>query len=1374
MYQETLLPKLQSEHKRMLKKILFLIIYLILPIEVGATTGQCSNTFTNSLNGVFTNSTVNFTCGASLSSPTSTVLSLVNVNNPTGNCTKTCASANCSALGVPVNIINPTFQTSNSTTDLNAAGNGTLTYFGNAGVTNYRNITVASGGYLAGNPPAGTPAIVSNITVGANAYLAFEPGDYWINNLTMDPTATIVTYSATQGSIRLFVNGSITIPNSVTLYGSSSLFIYSNQNVTINSGFNVPGVIYAQNKLNLLSNASITGAAVANMTNLAAGATITYNASTIAGIDYSTICDAPPSNTATSFNLVHTPANTNCNSVNVTVNAKYNSNQSINYIKTIVLDTQTGSGDWSLVTGNGTFNQATANNGVATYTYDLSDNAQAVFSLAMTSYPATVTLNAYEQSTPTIKTDGTDGSISFTCGVVANSCTNVFKAATQTNSSGSAKVVFGCGAQSLSNTSTILPTVGITNPNNSCAKTCGTANCTASGTATGTISPGTFQTSAGGTALTISSPTTIGTTSSSNTEFGNITVNGTTLNFADHSSVGTNYYHMNTLTLAANSIVNFLPGDYWINTLSVTGTNVQFNVVGTGTARIYINTATSINQKILWNTNNSISNPAQSLLIYSYNTFAVNTAASKIVGFIYSPAVVTLGNSVTLIGGINGNGLTLGTTTTATYDGIAALATDFGKNFGTACESPGTVDNFLVSGNTSVPYCQLVPIKVSARSGTSLVANYTNQIILNTGNGVGTWTVINGNGTFNQPTANSGIAYYNFDPNDEGTASFSLDYPASGSATPTITVKEQGYSTISGSLTLNFTNSTIIVSSVAVQNPPATLAPDFATTETAGTNFTAYLTNYGKVGTSCGINTSYTGSKNIKFWSSYINPMSGTKSLLINGTSIATSPGSAVARAITFTNGVATVTANYPDVGIMQFALLDTGTGSATGSTGNFVVKPANLVITVPSNPAASSASGSVFTKAGQAFTASVQVQNSAGALTPNFGNEIPAQSLLLSSSSLVLPSGGRNGTANNGVLGNGTNFTMVSPGNFQGTAFTFDEVGIIKLVASINGGSYLGAGDVTGTISGNVGRFTPDNFDVSGNTPAFSAACVSGAFTYLDQPFKYSAPPIMTVTARNVAGTTTQNYTGAFWKLPTSLLNTIYDSNLPTATLNSTAALSSVSFADNANGTGTFTFGDGGGLSFQRVSGTDIANFSAEMRLRLTVTDSDSVSYGNNPFTFGNITSGNGISFIGGKNFYQGRMYIKNGSGSELLPLNIPIILQYYSNGGYNTNTNDSCTVFNNPSWLTLTPTPSSLSTSASLSGFSGGINTLTLSAPTPKGTTGYVTIQANLSSGGAAIPWLQYYWNYTGNALGNPVGQASFGGYQGNTKIIYQRELY
>ncbi len=1021
---------------------------------------------------------------------------------------------------------------------------------------------------------------------------------------------------------------------------------------------------------------------------------------------------------------------------------------------------------------------------------------------------------------------------------LANVCTAVFPGGLQSNASNKSISFNSCGSQLLNNPSLVLSTKTINqnfsdgdsddctfSGNDGDGDDCevppcnNTACCSASGSPVGTISPGSFSTSSGaGGSVTVGTngTTTIGGTNNATTDYTTVTVNsGGTLDFSANTSGGTTTYRMNTLTLKQNTKVNLQPGDYWIKTLTISsGGTVTFNVVGSGTARIFIDTNTTINQTVSWNTGSGTS--AASLFIYAYGNFTISdsSAATQIKALVYSQGNVSF-TGVALTGAVTGENLSINSVndsftnpnnngnTIITYDGTAVSNANFGPNF-SSCQN--TASQFSVSAPSTGTNCQNMTITVTAQNSSGqTVTNYAGAITLTTQDSTGTWVSTSGGGTFSG--GSSGTATYQFVTGDQGTTTFQLSYPSSGASPITIKAYQTNNTGISGlSGAINFIPSSLLVTATAVSNPPASPPGAFSTTETAGNSFTMYLTAYDS--SNCGIVTSYTGAKTLRFYTTYVNPTSGTINMTINGTAIASSSSATqTTQSITFTNGVATVTGNYNDAGKLSLNVNDTSSGGPSGASGNFIVIPAQFAINIPSNTATQTTTPSsaavsacladaVFKKAGDGFTVNVQPQTAQGVVTPNYGNETSPEGVLLQSGALLAPNPGRNGSANNGAIGNGSSFTKVtgSAGPFSkapyftGTNFSFDEVGCINLTASIASGDYLGAG---GNISSSivVGRFTPDHFNASGNTPQFGTVNISsnGSFTYLNQTFTYVTAPILTVTAVALAGTTTQNYTGSFWKLSSSGFNSVYNEGYYPVTAGDTipslalsASIPAPIFVDNANGTGTFTFSGGSGLQLQNGSNLS-PPLTAELQLKIAViSDSDGVACtgsgcATGGFAFGATTSGNGISFSGtgtgnGKQFLLGRLAVINSLGPDSLALTVPMQTQYYTSSGWVLNTLDSTTTFTGgASSLTLAPSSgvTTTPTIASPYTFQQGVLNISLSAPNAGG---YVNITANLGTGGANLPWLEFAWPDTTNNY--PIGQATFGVYQGDPRIIYQKE--
>lgn len=659
-------------------------------------------------------------------------------------------------------------------------------------------------------------------------------------------------------------------------------------------------------------------------------------------------------------------------------------------------------------------------------------------------------------------------------------------------------------------------------------------------------------------------------------------------------------------------------------------------------------------------------------------------------------------------------------------------------------------------------------------------------------------------GTFSDGTAGDGVATYTW-PLGQSQATFTLYYPQGPPSldVDVFQVSNTGIRDTDAEGALVFSPNGFSVTAVALGNPPGSVTT-FATNQTAGTDFALHIAAYGQTpnDATCGIIEAYTGAKNLKFWSQYSNPTTGTRNVAINAVSVATSEGASAGQSVAFTSGQAVVMAKYKDVGQIRVLLKDDTTVNAqlpsgiTGATANFVVRPydfllsgiANAAGTVV-NPQALDASGAVFLTAGSPFRATVTVRDAEGSTTPNYGRETAPETVRMAVQ-LFPPAGGAN-PAGGSTVGFGT-FTN---GVATGTDFTWSEVGIIRVLPGIGDSSYLGAGDVTGTLSERIGRFIPSRFVAALNTPALTTACTAGGFTYQGQSFGYGTAPVITATAVSVSGSTTTNYTGTFFKLTnTSLTGRSYTSAAGTL---STAGLPAPSadpvIAAPSGGVATLTFGSGAGLSFVK---TLLAPFQAGIQVAIDVVDSDGVAAVGaaplgNPVTFGTPS---GIAFSAGQEVRYGRVRVGTAIGSERVNLPVPMRAEYYASAaaGFVTNTNDTCTNSVSLAFSNYTenlnvgetcvldsgaPGASAVGcAAAAVAGeryrepptvAAGGDFNLRLAAP-GVGKQGSVVITATVPT------WLRYDWATGVAGEEDPAGQATFGIFGGESRQIYTREIY
>ncbi|MDD3802510.1 MAG: LamG domain-containing protein [Desulfuromonas thiophila] len=504
--------------------------------------------------------------------------------------------------------------------------------------------------------------------------------------------------------------------------------------------------------------------------------------------------------------------------------------------------------------------------------------------------------------------------------------------------------------------------------------------------------------------------------------------------------------------------------------------------------------------------------------------------------------------------------------------------------------------------------------------------------------------------------------------------------------------------------------------------------------------------------------------RNVRFWSGYAEPATGTRSLALNGQTLSTaSPGTALALSFN-AQAAAPLSLRYADAGSVHlYARYDGQEASQdagllmTGSTAAPVVfAPDHFVVTSPLDNA--TAAGDPKLAAGLPFEVTVTAVCGDGTVTPNFA--WPTQLSVAD----VQPSGGRAG-----VLAP-TSLTAADFTAGRATPdLTYSEVGNVTLQAQAT--NYLGSGrEISG--SGQLGRFMPHHFRLTRGslTNRIDSACASPAtFTYLDEPLALT----FILEAENAANDRTQNYVGAYAKLSAD-----EDEAAPAGEVYRVTAVDAP--GGSATSLGGRLLVDGR----QRDSGW--AAGSADFSLRLRLARAALPLPPDGPFNdvrFGVVlqdadgvaiaaldldSDGDGVAdsaqAAGAAVLRQGRLRLVNAHGSELLPLALPVLAEYYNGTSFVPHGADSCTA------LALTDfsfvaDPAGLPGANAFTPLAAGAGALNwTSGP---GSPGAVAVTAQL----AALPWLQFDWNADAS-YGDPTARATFGIYKGSERIIYLRE--
>lgn len=698
------------------------------------------------------------------------------------------------------------------------------------------------------------------------------------------------------------------------------------------------------------------------------------------------------------------------------------------------------------------------------------------------------------------------------------------------------------------------------------------------------------------------------------------------------------------------------------------------------------------------------------------------------------------------------------------------------------------LDHFVISHDGYGINCLAESVRVTAVNASgAAVTDYSGTITLNTQSGKGTWSLASGSGVFSDPAPSDGLASYTFVAGDAGTTLFSLSYPE-GASPLNIRVNDGASVDNDSEGLLYFTPSGFTVTSSSLSNPPPGTIPAFAN-QIAGSAFTAYLTAYGQTATDplCGVIEAYSGARNLRFWTSYSNPAYGGLTAPIQPTITAAATISAdkvenqtaTVLPVTFASGQAQVTIKYKDVGLIGLNLKDTATpvdplSLPTGIRGGsslFVVRPSdftlgNIVRTADAfaNPAAADQNGGAFIMAGDPFSVTVTARDAEGAATPSYGQETPAESVSLASL-LVAPAGINPALTNPGA------FSAFVAGIATGTTFAWDEVGIITLTPTIGDGNYLGAGQVTGTSSGNVGRFTPHHFLLSGVptfTPRSDLLCAPASiFTYMGEPFQLQ----FILEAQNAANVRTNNYSGGYARLNPATSAPFHFGAVSPGSATSLTARLDLGLPPAGSwlaGSGNFTIT----MAVNRGGGVD--GPFADLLIGMAPLDTDNVAYRSADFDLdADLNASNERIRLATTQLRFGRLVLQNSYGSELLALSLPLRAEYYDGSSFASNAADSCTAYNGVT-TTLANYRFNLQsgeTSASgagtlLAGAENPATPLQLSPP-GAGNDGSVDVTLPIDS------WLRFDWDGNGAHDNNPAARASFGIYKGNPRLIYRREV-
>lgn len=737
-----------------------------------------------------------------------------------------------------------------------------------------------------------------------------------------------------------------------------------------------------------------------------------------------------------------------------------------------------------------------------------------------------------------------------------------------------------------------------------------------------------------------------------------------------------------------------------------------------------------------------------------------------------------------------------------------------------------STDHVSVSASNVGSTCTLSNVTVSPHTAAHTAPTGGGGTIrLSTSSGKGDWSIVSGTGSVNNGTGNDGIATYSYGAG-ETAVTLGLMHTSSGLITIGVADNASGASLTAKTPAGELSNAiTFAGGGFTVTNASGVAISSM--TQVSGTTSPLY---YLKATSATCTNAFNNTTKSVDFAFECLDPVTCQSPVVsINayntaGTAVTSStalstglpngsnPANVTSyKAVTLNfnaNSLAPFTLSYPDVGSISLYMRYTPSSIISESI-PFVVKPAGFVLSNIkrvrdnfANPGAANATGAGFVKSGEAFSVTVTAVNSQGTATPNYGHEVTPEHVKLNTA-LVSPAGGNNIAISCADPASVTacdvtgvelpTFGAFSAGVATGSNFAWDEVGVITLTPHVGDADYLGAGEVTGTPSGNVGRFTLAKFSLqnamlenrsdicNGEVLISDGVTPCPLYTYMGEQIDAS----FTLVPVSMDGVPSQNYQGSataannYAKLDPSVF-----ANLNLAAIDTVSAATPAYLTSRISNAGmpvvscatTPCFSQPGGagsqaqadinVPFMLTRGASADGVYSAVNIGIAPTDTDGAAVDavgtsgaatcNNPAVAAcydldtDAAAGNDHALLATTAFRYGRSRILSAYGSELLGLSLPMFIEYWDGASFVTSVDDSITDV----MLSLGNYQQNLvagKTTVTSPRITGGLGKIGFSAP---GVNGSVDVTM-------ATP---LYLPLAGS------GRATFGVYGGNPVFIYR----
>ncbi|GGA96178.1 DUF6701 domain-containing protein [Agarivorans gilvus] len=706
----------------------------------------------------------------------------------------------------------------------------------------------------------------------------------------------------------------------------------------------------------------------------------------------------------------------------------------------------------------------------------------------------------------------------------------------------------------------------------------------------------------------------------------------------------------------------------------------------------------------------------------------------------------------------------------------------------TAQPSPGLVISAAPFGLT----CDVHEVVIRATLNDDLDQSFQGTVSLSTSTNRGSWSTGDGQGDL-QAGVDNGQASYQFVTADQGEVRLGLLHPLTGDVT--LTVSDGA---ITATAVVNFAAYGFQSQLLGTSTGEARANPHKANSE-----FQLLLTAVGKDpngGPGCAKIENYQGLKALSLWTDYLEPTTGSRQLQAqnsddNFVDVAGSYDSRTTLNSQFTAGEALIDMRYPDVGRLNINFWDEAGSQQDGQTitlrgsetGDFIPDRfawQNILNedghSIPSDP-----ENTPFVRAGTLFSAELVAKiancNQAGTSCNALNFKTQAEQLDIGAS-LATPSslvGGELGDFVGGVLdadvAQADGVLAVKDNAWHQVGSIFYQ-GMVTRYLAYNLADYAVA-----AANQQVGMFYPHHFELS--SASITPTCVAANFSYIGQ---FEQQVAWTLQAHSLSNQITTNYSHDKFAVNNDFSHWRFSSSSPVAGFDQGLQMD-VATGQWLNGVyqqADLAFGLAKPLQPQvPVDDGKLALFFSQYDD--AVISSDSVSGG---FICGSDPIDGAYCELGTvPELRHGRLSLSNGYGSELQPIAIQGLLQFYDGSRYQTQSMlrlaDSCSNLNLPA---LDFSPKNSATEAPVG---GGVSQVSLRAPgiaeqgrvwidfsaPGEGNRGRVNYWFDLSS---QLSWLRDDWNGNGSYDNTDdqagAGEVTFGVFRQSDKIIYRQRRY